>query len=247
MHRKSFYRIERILNSLGLYRLFQDFIDRKIIKKPNYTSDLLKFSTVNFLVRHFIGYIGHEANSETASLGFGILHYAFITVTRPERILCVGSQQGYIPAVCAMACKDAGSGHVDFVDAGYDTDKLHSWGGTGFWKKNDPDQHFSPFGLNRYITTHVMTSEKFARTYRRKYEYIYIDGDHTYEGVKTDFRLFWPRLAANGIMSFHDIALKGLSRGEEYGVWKLWKELGEANKISIIIRENGVGFIQKLE
>jgi hypothetical protein len=42
---------------------------------------------------------------------------------RPKRVLCVGSRYGYIPAICAYACKENNYGVVDFVDAGFDEDK----------------------------------------------------------------------------------------------------------------------------
>lgn len=33
---------------------------------------------------------------------------------------------------------------------------------------------------------------------------IYIDGDHTYNGVRADINSFWPKLINGGIMAFHD-------------------------------------------
>lgn len=210
-----------------------------------HVSDLIMRSTATFLMKYFGGNIGHEVDINRGHIGFGILHYAFITTLRPGRVLCIGSQKGFIPAICAIACKDNNFGHIDFVDAGKGSRDTHSWGGIGFWKIQDNNEHFSPFNLNQFITTYVMTSKKFASKYRRKYEYIYIDGDHSYEGVKSDFEAYWPKLKPGGIMSFHDITLKGKSQGIEFGVWKLWKELDKKHFISIIARENGVGFIQK--
>jgi len=247
LFKKNFYRFERILNSLGLYDIILKLIDLKIIKNKHYKSDLYKFSTTYTLIKNFYGYIGHETDYKKGHLGFGLLHHAFITINKPEKILCIGSQQGFIPAICATACRENNYGHVDFVDAGKYKNENNSWGGIGFWKKNNPHKHFAIFNLNKYITSYIMTSKQFANKYKkRKYEYIYIDGDHSYKGIKYDFKTFWPRLAENGIMAFHDIHLKGLSQGKEYGVWKLWQELRQNNKLSFIIRENGVGFIQKI-
>lgn len=245
MHKKSFYRIERILNFLGLYNVINNLIDCKWLNHPPYQSSLYKYSTGNFFIRHFFGYNGHQANQQTGHLGFGFLHYAFISAIKPERVLCIGSRQGYIPAICALACKDNNKGHVDFVDAGkFETDK-NSWGGKGFWKENDPRKHFDVYELQPWITPHIMTTKQFARKYHWKYEYIFIDGDHSYEGVKFDYQTFFPRLATGGIIGFHDIVLKGLSQQDEYGVWKLWQELENQHKMSFVIFDNSVGFIQK--
>ena len=45
-----------------------------------------------------------------------------------------------------------------------------------------------------------------------------IDGDHSYEGVSSDFMLYRDLVAENGIVAFHDI-------GSWPGVMKFWNEL----------------------
>ncbi|GAB4401703.1 MAG: hypothetical protein OHK0053_24810 [Microscillaceae bacterium] len=40
----------------------------------------------------------------------------------------------------------------------------------------------------------------------RPVDFLFIDGDHTYEGVKADYTLYSPLVAQNGIIAFHDIA-----------------------------------------
>ena len=39
----------------------------------------------------------------------------------------------------------------------------------------------------------------------RKFDVLYLDGDHSYEGVKADFELFSPLVRAGGLVVFHDI------------------------------------------
>lgn len=38
-----------------------------------------------------------------------------------------------------------------------------------------------------------------------KLDYLFIDGDHTYEGVKLDFEMYSPLVRNGGIIAFHDI------------------------------------------
>lgn len=54
-------------------------------------------------------------------------------------------------------------------------------------------------------------------------DFLFIDGDHTYEGVKQDFLNYSPMLAEGGTIAFHDI----LKREDQprIEVWKLWLEL----------------------
>lgn len=40
---------------------------------------------------------------------------------------------------------------------------------------------------------------------QRKIDFLFIDGDHTYEGVKRDFQMYSKLVRPNGIIAFHDI------------------------------------------
>ena len=235
---------------LGVYGLLASglrSLEKRIIKPPLFRSELVKLPMANFLINWFGGNIGQETDANSGFLGFGLLHYTLINLLKPDRILCIGSQKGYIPAVCAMACRDNGKGIVDFVDAGKNEHESNSWGGIGFWKKTSPKKHFSLADIEMYINTYVMDSEQFAEASKKTYGYIYIDGDHSFKGVSRDYSMFWPKLEKGGIMCFHDITLKGKANSGEYGVWKLWKQLETKHnhKISIILRQNGIGILQK--
>lgn len=55
-----------------------------------------------------------------------------------------------------------------------------------------------------------------------KIDFAFIDGDHTYEGVLSDYRTFWPALRDGGLMAFHDI--KGNPRNAQVEVPQFWAE-----------------------
>jgi len=215
-------------------------------------SSFLSFSFINrYSVRRFIEYYGgdsgHAIDKKRGNLGYGFIHYAFIRNLRPKKVLCVGSGYGFIPAICALACKDNQFGQVDFVDAGYDQKNSKNWGGIGFWLKNNPQRHFSLLGLDRWIKAFIMTSLEFnQKDSSNKYGYIYIDGDHSYEGVKKDFELFWPQLEKGGLMVFHDAEVKNWGKLNNFGVWKFWQELKVGPKIIFPLpKESGLGIVQK--
>jgi predicted O-methyltransferase YrrM len=52
-------------------------------------------------------------------------------------------------------------------------------------------------------------------------DFLFIDADHTEQGVRTDFSLYAPLVRDGGLIAFHDIAITR----PEYGVRTLWKEL----------------------
>jgi predicted O-methyltransferase YrrM len=86
----------------------------------------------------------------------------------------------------------------------------------------------------------IGTSDKVIPKLTEKFDYIFIDGDHSFEGVYSDIKLCWPVLEINGIIAFHDYGdVEGYNMGikkafdmllHEYDgkqdsvVWKIKKE-----------------------
>lgn len=198
------------------------------------------------VLEYFDGGYGHQADRNTGNLGYGFIHYALILNVKPERVLCIGSKKGFIPAICALACQENKKGVVDFVDAGYGLENPNNWCGVAWWKRKDPEKHFSFLDINHYLKTYVMTSQEFADLYNFKYQYIYIDGDHSYEGIKKDYQLFWPRLTKSGFMAFHDVTVKKQPKLPPFGVWKFWEELHSTYKTIFPKSESGLGILQKM-
>jgi len=191
-------------------------------------------------------------DKKESNLGYGYIHYALIRNQSPKRILCVGSMYGFIPFMMARACQDNRFGRVDFVDAGYDMEKSGDsrkhYFGQGFWKKIKPEKHFKYLLTGEYLNIYIMTAEKFARKFKYKYDYIYLDGDHSYKGGSRDFKRFWPRLKKGGYLCLHDVDYTKLSQGVKIEYWKLWKELSKryGYKIKFSNGYSGLGIIQKL-
>lgn len=224
----------------------RDFIIDHTPFLKHLSSPLVKRHTALTLINHFDGSAGHNVNPKNCFLGLGLIHYALIRNTKPSSILCIGSRMGFIPAIIALACKENNYGHVHFVDAGYGPkNKGKHWSGIAYWKTHDPKKHFSKIGVSNWITTHTTTTKTYAKASSSlKYDYIYIDGDHTYAGAKKDYQLFWPKLSPNGFMLLHDITEVGSIDGAHYGVWKLWNELQNENRITFSVG-SGLGIIQK--
>lgn len=59
------------------------------------------------------------------------------------------------------------------------------------------------------------------------FDYVYIDSDHTYEAVKKDIELWWPKVKEGGILAGHDYN----TFNKLYGVVTAVNEFVEANNI----------------
>lgn len=73
-------------------------------------------------------------------------------------------------------------------------------------------------------------------------DFLFIDGDHSFEGVKKDFEMYSPLVRKGGIIAFHDIAPNGILELAG-GVSRFWKEIEKKNYYrEIINNQNQEGF-----
>lgn len=76
----------------------------------------------------------------------------------------------------------------------------------------------------------------------RTIDFLFIDGDHSYEGVSQDYQMFSPLVSRGGIIGFHDIVYAD-------GVKNLWNEIkGEKDFKEYISKGNrkfGIGLITR--
>jgi len=82
---------------------------------------------------------------------------------------------------------------------------------------------------------------------KNKLDLLFIDGDHSYKGVKQDFQMYAPLVKENGIIVFHDIVKVP---DENMNVNKFWNEIKtEFNYKEIVDDWNqgkcGIGIIMK--
>lgn len=107
--------------------------------------------------------------------------------------------------------------------------------GGGFNPKKIP---FLKYFLNDYKDSKVSiilgdshkneTKEELIRTLNgSKIDFLFIDGDHTYEGVKSDFEMYKDLVKKGGLIGFHDIADTEYHHKLDCYVDVLWNEIKE--------------------
>jgi predicted O-methyltransferase YrrM len=71
-------------------------------------------------------------------------------------------------------------------------------------------------------------------------DFLFIDGDHTYEGVKRDFLAYSPLVRAGGVVAFHDIVEHPKDGGCE--VARFWNEIKQQYRHEEIIESPQQGW-----
>lgn len=145
-------------------------------------------------------------------MGDGMLIYSLIQHMRSKVCVCIGSGGGFIPRIMTQARIDLhkqkifeGNPDYNWGDIGvtYLVDACNGIGGP-----NDVDDENSFFRSNFHPRFIKSTSEDayhdFFVRQDIKIDFLYIDGDHSYEGVKKDFELYSNLLTDNGIIVIHD-------------------------------------------
>lgn len=79
-----------------------------------------------------------------------------------------------------------------------------------------------------------------------KLDFLFIDGDHTYDGVKQDFEMYSPFVKKGGYIAFHDINDTEYHTQLNCHVSKFWNELDYKYKVEFNSKSfcMGIGVIQ---
>lgn len=100
--------------------------------------------------------------------------------------------------------------------------------------------HYKNFYFYNEYSFNVVTN------WRYKFDFIWIDGDHSYEGVKRDFDDWFPLLEIGGYLALHDVfpnveGFKGYP-----GPLKLFLEIKDLNCVRVVEIDNSMPILQKI-
>lgn len=115
-------------------------------------------------------------------------------------------------------------------------------------------QSFPPTDSKCKITPLAGDSHKqeFLATVKNKLngkqvDFLFIDGDHTEEGVRSDYNMYSPLVRSGGIIAFHDILEKQPIPGNQ--VFYFWEEIKKSTKTEEFVKDYaqtgfGIGIIR---
>jgi len=126
-------------------------------------------------------------------------------------IVEIGSFEGKSTIWLALGSKNAGREHVTAVDtfagspehqkgAGMEIASLHGEGTT----YNQFLRNIEAFGIREFVNPVVARSEDAAKGWAGPIRLLFIDGEHSYEAVSTDFQSWSDHVIPGGYIAFHD-------------------------------------------
>jgi predicted O-methyltransferase YrrM len=154
----------------------------------------------------------------------------------PKRVLEIGTFQG--GTLCMLARLSAPRATIISIDL--------PGGEFGGGQSNVRSLLYHTFGKS-FQRMHLIRgnshSEAVAARVRRitqSLDVLFIDGDHTYQGVKHDFLSYSPLIRRGGIVAFHDIAEHPEKAGGD--VPRFWNELKASHRHEEIIKNPEQGW-----
>jgi len=88
--------------------------------------------------------------------------------------------------------------------------------------------------------SHLPESFKIVRSHfdGAELDYLFIDGDHSYEGVKQDYEMYSPLVRKGGIIAFHDIVEH---KSSDCKVDEFWREVKQGKESKEFVKDHDQG------
>ncbi len=127
--------------------------------------------------------------------------YGLVRAMRPTLCVEIGSARGRSACFVGLGLKHNGQGKLVAIDPHEPTD----------WNDTDSVDTLATMRANlaamdvaAQVEIRRAYSDRAAEGWTAPIDLLFIDGDHTYEGVKRDFALFAPHVKEFGLVVFHD-------------------------------------------
>jgi predicted O-methyltransferase YrrM len=139
--------------------------------------------------------------------------YGLVRTQHPAVIVEIGSARGRSTCALALACRRNGDGHVYAIDP----HTFNPWTEIGTQASTEAflRARLKDYSLEEWCDVIVATSADAAKTWTRQIDLLFVDGDHSFDGVRADFEMFRPWLAPSALVVFHDTAWNYHTHGNE--------------------------------
>jgi predicted O-methyltransferase YrrM len=128
----------------------------------------------------------------------------------------IGTYQGVSAAIIARQLDPAG--RIYCVDPWFQI------GGKENHLLTIAKRHFKRMGVFDKVVLCQGVVTEVKNMLPNRIDFAFIDGDHTYEGLKTDWEILAPRLEIGGVICLHDTTVPVEQKWREFGSCKYFKD-----------------------
>ena len=175
----------------------------------------------------------HGSGEGSEDLGAGMLYYAIAYALRAQTCVCLGSGGGFVPRLMRQAQRDLNlkGSRTILVDGSpqVEAERKEIWG-TPCWLPEDS------FFRTNYPDVEIvleLTQDAFNDFFlpnHVKIDYLHIDADHHYDGVKLDWDLYHSLVTDQGVITMHDT----VNYREPCGVYRLLEEIQREGAYGVV-------------
>ncbi len=175
----------------------------------------------------------HGSAEDSEYLGAGMLYYALAYALKSKTCVCLGSGGGFVPRMMRQAQRDLGldESRTVLVDGTLQVQqkKKEIWG-EPCWVPEDSvfRTNYPDIGIILQLTETAFN--EYFQPNDVQIDFLHIDADHHYEGVKLDWDLYSPLVPDHGIITLHDT----INYREPCGVYRLMDEIRETGEYEMI-------------
>ncbi len=164
--------------------------------------------------------------------------YGVVKQARPKKVIEIGRYKGGSTLVIAAAMQ--GQGDLWSIDLGEKESRLHS----GESKRRFDDQ-LCDLCARLHLNVHILVGDsRTIKVEADNVDLVFIDGDHSYEGVKSDFERFGRRARVGGAGLFDDALPDEITKTHNDTVGRLVQEIVNGGEFVFI---KGVNRLVHLE
>jgi len=121
-------------------------------------------------------------------------------------IVEIGSFKGKSTVMMAKVAEHYGLGKIVAIDPhNFNSPELHELRTAPESSTYDEFvRNIQAAGVGEFVELHRAFSKDMSAAWTRPIRFLWIDGDHTYKGAKTDFDGFFRHVRPGGVVAFHD-------------------------------------------
>ena len=159
----------------------------------------------------------HRCRMPTGLGDSGWILHGLVRSMKPEVCVEIGSAHGYSTCLISLALHQNLKGHLWAVDP-------HQ---VNHWSDDNPDgtleslrRNLWRVGVHHRVDIVQKNTADAIDDLPKTIDFAFIDGDHSYEGVKQDWEIISPRMSPFGVVVFHDTLWDRKADDPYYKKWR---------------------------